>query len=275
MDILLSTNANKSRDINISSQLAFNLPFLIFEFSFAIIIIFYLFPSLPQQLSYYVLLIFIIYLILVTIIIIICLDIFDIIRGSIFYDLREALAADYYSLRYNSSKYGEDYMYYQKIVSYGGFTLMEDQLICAICHNEYIDDDMVYDKQLLHCGHLYHKECLHRNEGYQWKNNKFKYSQSECAHCRAPYHTHSQKFDFDEHFWKKTPSYMQPFDYFGRETSNMLYWNFIQEEYGKYEEQDPSKRSIFGSILTCLMAVILNIYNLVIKFGTKCIKYTF
>ena len=271
-DILLAPNANKS---HIPSRLRFNLPFIMVEILFGIIITFYLFPSLPQQPSYYVLLIFIIHFILVTIIIIIGLDIFDVVRGSIIFDLRGCLNVDYRSLCYNSSKYGEDFMYYQKIISYGGFELMEDQLICAICHNKYIDDEVVNDKQLLHCGHLYHKECLHQNEIHQWKNNKFKYSKSSCPHCRAPYHTVSQKFNFDTNFWKKTACYQQPFDYFGRETSNMLYWGHIHGEYCKYQKQDPSKRSIFGSILPCLMAVISNIYNLVIKSVTKFMKYEF
>ena len=42
------------------------------------------------------------------------------------------------------------------------------------CPNDYIDDDMVYDKSLLDFHHLYHKRCVDQNDGNQWKNNMFK-----------------------------------------------------------------------------------------------------
>ena len=48
----------------------------------------------------------------------------------------------------------------------------DNNSICTICGNAYIDDDdddMVYDKSLLRFGHLLDKQCLDQHERDLWE----------------------------------------------------------------------------------------------------------
>ena len=252
------------------SLFLYYLPFLILEILSIICIIIYAFPQLPQQPSLFTILLFIICFILVTCIISLCLDLFGRTTMSILADFHQCL---YYDFHYNSAQYGEDSMYFQRIYAYQT-SLRFDNSMCVICQHEYVDDNMVYDKSLISCGHLHHKQCLMNNERYQWNNNLHKYSLSQCPHCRHEYHAHSQKFDFDPNYFQKLPFYLRDFDYFGRETLNMLYWDVIDQEYMKYRGQDLSERPfLFGSQINCMIAIILNICNLGIQLIWKCIKF--
>ena len=63
-----------------------------------------------------------------------------------------------------------------------------------ICRNEFVDDDMDYDKSLLGCGHMHHKQCLQNYERHQWHNDIFMYGTGECPPCQQGYLAHLQKF---------------------------------------------------------------------------------
>ena len=268
-DIILFPDQHKKR-YN-PSRLVYYAPFLIFEFVITILITIYLFPQLPQQPSYYTILLFIIWFIMGTIVITLCLDLFGIIRMCIVHDLTRCLECDF---KNKSAQYGADYMYYQEITANGRFLQLNEQTMCTICRNNYVDDPMVYDKSLLDCGHLFHTKCIRFNENYHWKHNIFQHSMSRCPQDQFRYHAPSQRYDYDENYWSKIPGYLTPFDYFGRETTDLLYWGAIHQEYAKYRDQRASSRPGFEDrTWLCLYAVILNIYNLIIKFAWKCIRF--
>ena len=183
-------------------------------------------------------------------------------RVSIIGDLYESLCYDF---EFTSAQYGEDAIYYQRMVAYER-SFPFDNSFCAICQNYYVDDAMEYDKSLLHCGHLYHEECLNNNQRFQWNNNIHRYSMSQCPQCRAPYHAYSQKFDFDKNYFQTLPGYLKEIYYVGKDTMCMLYWNVIDDEYYEYRKTDLSERPwLLCSQINCIIAIILNMYNLGIK----------
>ena len=135
-EILLTSDANK---INYAfSSLCYFLPFLIVECLFTLCIAFYLLPQLSQYLP--LILEIIITFILVTIIISLCLDLFCQIRLCFIADLRSSL---YNDLIHKSARYGEDYMYYEELITNYRY-LVSDNPICAICRNVTITLMMIW-----------------------------------------------------------------------------------------------------------------------------------
>ena len=269
-EILLTTDKNKIQSH--PSIFVHHFVFFVAEISFTLFMAFYLLPqSLQYSLNYSVFLEIFVAYILVTIIIILCIDTFGIISGAIIYDLSQSFYHDCYN---KSSQFEEDYIFYSKIFAYDKFTLYDNSK-CMICHGNYMDDDMNYDKQLLQCGHMYHKHCLQQNEQYQWNNNLYEYGLSQCAHCRNGYDADTQKYDYDENYWSTLPSYLRTFEIFGEEATEILYWGPINEQYVKHAEQKlPNRPRYLMRNINCVKAVILNICHLGIKFVSQCVQTT-
>ena len=265
--------ANEDRLRGAPSAILYHSPFLILEMLLTCII-FYSLPQLPPQPSLYTILLFIIYFILVTTIITLSLNIFQNLKYSIQIDLDYSLYYDF--VRRCNARYGASAIYVQEYSAYNEYT-KRDNSICVICQDPYADDDMYYDKSLLHCGHLYHKQCLRQWEGDKWTSDDWLFACGFCAHCQEPYLAHSQKYHFNENHFEERPFYQRGFRYFGKETLNMSYWDIINKEYFKYRNQgidDLSQRpQLIVSIKNCMNIIISNIYDLGSKFIWKCIEF--
>ena len=263
-EILFQSDANKIQ--NHPSRVVFNSPYFVLEFLLILIAI-YFFPPLSQDASWYIIiLLYIIWVILGTIIITLSLDLLHILRHSIISDLSHNLFHDFTE---NSAIYGEDYMFIEKLYAHKRhrkYSKGTHNASCAICRNDYADDDMVDDKSLLFCGHLFHKQCLRDYERHQWNNNQWGYAQGLCSHCRGLYHAHSQKFDFDENYFDTAPWYLRKYHYCGRDTIFSLYWRIIYKTYRKYKGQHISQRERF-------ISRNMKIIKRICKFSLKWIKH--
>ena len=247
-----------SSDINkikyCPSSISYYYPFFLLQFSFTLFIaLYFLTPSSSQDPLYEM----IRSLIWVTVITS-SLNLFTRIRWRILCDLRDCL---YYDFVNDSAKYGEDYMYYEEMMANHRYFKTNNQT-CPLCLNDFANDPMVYDKSLLHCGHLYHKGCLQQHEDFQWHNDIEIYSLGECVQCHQQYHAFSQNFDFNENYLQTLPPYLRPFPYFGEQTLNSLCWDPIYREYEEYRNQEPRHRpNRYFSIIKCIESIILNIFN--------------
>ena len=93
-------------------------------------------------------------------------------------------------------------------------------------------------KILLCCGHLYHKMCLTIYEYHKWNDNNCKYPLSICAFCKAIYHCHFEKYDFNPNFWDNFPlSACLLYEFPGYKFIRSLYWEHWDTKYAEYEDQ--------------------------------------
>ena len=211
---------------------------------------------------------------LAAIIIFLVIDLFENIRQCVIADLTQSLTCDYYL---KSGQYQDDYIYYAKCHAYKK-SFKYDNTMCSICYGNYADDEMDFSRKLLHCGHIYHKECLARNERYQWNHDEkpFNHPMSECSLCRMQYNASTQKFDYEQDYYQKLPKYMTGFDYFGKKTADELYWKPIRREFKRYRNiKDVSKRPDFMTRnIKGIIAIIQSIGFCGAKFVWKCMVFT-
>ena len=249
VEILFQSDSNKLQ--HHPSTFLFNLPYFLLEYVFIRTIVNYCFPSLSPDASwYFIILLFIIWVTSGTIIIALSMDLFSQIRLSMIGDLSVSLSYDF---RNKSAIYGASYMEIEELLAHHECWFNDDNSICGCCGSNYIHDDMVYDKSLLRCGHLFHKQCLNQHERDLWDNDIWKYSLSGCPDCHGGYHVHSQKWDYDENYFKKIPWYLRPYQVFGEDTIISLYWDVIDKEYEKYNNQVVSRREWF--MVRCIKSI--------------------
>ena len=263
-----SDNAKIQQD---PSATVYCLPYFVLQF--LLISSVYFLPPLSQDAScYFIILSFIIWVILGAIVIDLCIDLFDRIRTCIIGDLCRSFAYDF---KNKSAVYGEDYMFYQQRFARHR-DLFNDNSMCSICGNEYVDDNMALDKSILCCGHVFHKQCLQRFERYQWDNNNWQYPKSKCQRpsCHNDYHAHCQKFDYNENYWNTLPCYHRPCYSFLNNTTHSLYWNVIYKQYKEYKDLDISQRPGFlPRNIQLMIDIIANICNLGIELLHKFTEF--
>eukprot|EP01084_Bolivina_argentea_P137520 242206_1 len=185
--------------------------------------------------------------------VIIIIDILDNLRVVIILDMKRYLQFDFY---YISHEYGQDYSYWAKIDAYRLNNIYKPS-ICGICQSEFSEDVQNTRKQLLKCGHLYHKNCIQNFEESQWNTGHGSLIQSyqmycqctncklngeqhwlypycACALCKTRYHSNFTKFDYDENFWDKqgilTSFWHRPLGWYFTE----MIWCRRQKEYIKW-----------------------------------------
>eukprot|EP01084_Bolivina_argentea_P137521 242208_1 len=158
--------------------------------------------------------------------VIIIIDILDNLRVVIILDMKRYLQFDFY---YISHEYGQDYSYWAKIDAYR-LDHKCNTSICTICQDAFSDDPPNTRKQLIKCGHLYHKNCIEKWEHFEWNkghgsiqsnqawgppvycectnctlNNEhhWLYPYCACPLCKRRYHSHFTKFDYNENYWQQ------------------------------------------------------------------------
>ena len=69
-------------------------------------------------------------------------------------------------MQYESSA---EYRYFTKIKAYRNYHQFSPQIECSICLQPL--NSTQSQLKLLHCGHLYHKNCIKIHERNLWRNN--------------------------------------------------------------------------------------------------------
>ena len=138
-----------------------------------------------------------------------------------------------YNYRYESDYYHDLYSYYGEIHAYHRSNYHRD-IGCEICKN-YFNFRDPNQKQLLFCGHLFHKQCLENYEQYHWNNNIFPNNYSKCPNskCKAAYYSKLEKYDYDSYFIDNLPWYHQEIWYPGRVLMHNLWWKSVNDCYYK------------------------------------------
>ena len=72
---------------------------------------------------------------------------------------------------------------------------------CSICTEEFTDAELMDHSrlplQILVCGHLFHRDCVLKNEQFRWNDGRDPWlMHSECAYCRCPYNLISGRHDY-------------------------------------------------------------------------------
>ena len=73
--------------------------------------------------------------------------------------------------------------------------------VCVICRNKF---DFKMDRiKILQCGHIYHEECINKNEHFRWITNKDKnYEKSRCPIGKRKYRIISEKFNYQHNYYQ-------------------------------------------------------------------------
>ena len=150
------------------------------------------------------------------------IDLINAMLAFIHRDIRTSLRFDF---RWKSYKFCEEHAYHHRLSAYNRHRWYDNSM-CLICMGEYKDDDEERQRQLLFCGHLYHKSCLEEYEYYKWNNNNgrnWPYPICKCPYCSVQYHGHFEKYDYDKNF--KYPLWFRGFNYPGLSIIKELIWN--------------------------------------------------
>ena len=105
-----------------------------------------------------------------------------------------------------------------------------DNPICMICQHEYKENE---SKQLLHCGHLYHKSCLEKYENFQYNKPMF-----NCPKCRDKYHVYYEKFEYNSNYEQTLPFYYRNYYYPGMGICRKYIWEKIGIQYKKHKDSE-------------------------------------
>eukprot|EP01084_Bolivina_argentea_P144571 253611_1 len=154
-------------------------------------------------------------------------------------DLGPYLQYDFRSTAAISDKYGPDYAYFQQMIAYDRYDkFISGNDTCLICTNAFINDPIGTQKQLLHCGHLYHKTCLENNENHVWNDiGVYNYPYGKCPHCNKTYHSRFEKYKFNPHY-RETVSHWHPdYDYYGKDFIQKHVWESYEERWKKRFKQ--------------------------------------
>ena len=138
---------------------------------------------------------FIITIILIVFIIILIFLIFD-----IFIHFRRVFILQYqdYVLRHATSEwYGSIHQRHRAYDKLQAFKIDK----CSICCNKF--NFKMHKIKLLKCGHIYHEECINKNEHNRWITNKDKnYKKSKCPLCRKKYRIIKEKFNYQHNYYQ-------------------------------------------------------------------------
>ncbi len=130
---------------------------------------------------------------------ILIIDIIDVIRRGIICDLTLWLQWDFINTSY---EYGTNYAYFGEFCAYDLYEHYKNTQ-CPICKEEYNNEPLTTPKELLYCGHLYHKQCLEGHEYHYWNSNNptnYIHPYCQCPLCREEYHSYHEKYEYDPYY---------------------------------------------------------------------------
>ena len=162
------------------------------------------------------------------------LDLLLVIRSCILTDLVNSLQFDF---RWTDYNYCTDYSYYEEMSAYQRYRQFNNKS-CRICLIDYQDEGINTDKQLLYCGHLYHKQCLINYERHKWENDNWPYPLCQCPLCKDTYHTHFEKYDFDKNYQQNLPFYYKSLKYPLWENIHSLFFGHWGRKYKQYRHKE-------------------------------------
>ena len=84
----------------------------------------------------------------------------------------------------SANRYGPDHAYFKRSYAYRNCHNIDPQTKCPICIEPFQDNEA---KQLLRCGHLYHRSCLQQYEYHSWYDGKFPLFYCDCPCCKKQY----------------------------------------------------------------------------------------
>eukprot|EP01084_Bolivina_argentea_P196049 336158_1 len=139
--------------------------------------------------------------------IILLFDAANIFRRCICIDLRMWFA---YDSNFTDVRYHHDVAYFEEMFAHIKFEQWGNNQ-CPICRDYYSNEIIATEKQILQCGHLYHKKCLENCENYQWNNNNWVQNTGICYMDRTEYEIGITKFDYNPNYnipwFQRDPQY--------------------------------------------------------------------
>eukprot|EP01084_Bolivina_argentea_P270835 460618_1 len=164
---------------------------------------------------------------------ILLLDIVKLFRNCLCIDLQKLIIYDcYFEPRLSAF----DLAYFVEMEAYNRYEKWgNDQ--CSICYNYYSDENYEIKttyKQLLYCGHLYHRKCLQDYQLYQWENNIWRAGFGKCSLCKTNYQVGVQTFDYNSNY--EIPHFTREPNYYFKMHSQML-WNPMKLAYHTNKKQ--------------------------------------
>ena len=232
-DILFTTDRDKQKYR--PSACWFCLKYLFLELFLMAVVGRYVIPGVLDDVAYFGQdLSKLIEILFIIIYIMFLIDLLSLIRSCIFGDLVQSLQFDF---RWRDYKYGPDYSYYSELRAYGLYKKF-DNSACTICFNEYKDEEIETDKQLLSCGHLYHKECLINYEKYKWNDDDWRYPICQCPLCKDRYHAHFEKFDFNKNYIEDLPFIYKSLEFPGSKLIESLFWKHFTSKYKQHSDKE-------------------------------------
>ena len=230
------------------SAFRYFLPSILLELLFIFITMFVFFHKLRDPISHYHHgLSMIISFALIIFASMLLLDIFNATGDFILGDLACYLQHDF---RMNDYKYCLDYAYYEEIRTYynwGRYNISR----CSICLDE-LNCKAINGrpKQLLFCGHLYHKSCIEEFELKAWEkynndNNDINHHHSNssyrypypicfCPFCKRLYHVHFEKYNFNPNYNDTLPFYHKWIQFPGAKYINDYIWKDRATQFLEY-----------------------------------------
>ena len=154
------------------------------------------------------------------------------ILANLYHDLQASLIFDF---RWKDYKFASDYSYIRQFYAYQLYNKY-NVVSCPICQEMFVEDSE--PKQLLYCGHLYHKICIEEYEHRKWNDdyNKWPYPICKCPLCLRQYHSHFEKYDYDENF--HFPLWYKGFHGTAMHLIGRCVWERLRERYRKYQHNN-------------------------------------
>eukprot|EP01083_Nonionella_stella_P061171 159471_1 len=101
----------------------------------------------------------------------------------------------------DSYKSSTQYQYLNEMRAYDQYAKYKTSE-CGICFDEFKFNSNSHMNRLLQCGHMYHTDCIRKNEIYAWDNHQNELLEpfGRCPLCRTHYNVNREKFKFDPNY---------------------------------------------------------------------------